>query len=196
MGLGLTRSSLEDLLVRRQKTDRVTDLVNLDRVRGLLRTVYWRRRFLKGREELRRTLNAEASGIPAIVLEPTVTTPPEYVDDPFASTAMPLGLDPSEQWRSPSPLLSSPSASPRLGPVSPVSISRSPPHSPSLFYADASRSPMLRQISDSSMLSSDDAHSVSQRSSEDGVRPDGYLDAMATSVWGDMMREAHEDEEP
>nr|XP_019045668.1 high-affinity cell membrane calcium channel [Kwoniella bestiolae CBS 10118]OCF24598.1 high-affinity cell membrane calcium channel [Kwoniella bestiolae CBS 10118] len=53
---------LDDLLVRRAKTERVTDLVNLDRVRGLLRTIYWRRRFLASRDERRRTLNAEAEG--------------------------------------------------------------------------------------------------------------------------------------
>lgn len=53
---------LDELLARRAKTERVTDLVNLDRVRGLLRTVYWRRRFLASRDVKRRTLNAEAEG--------------------------------------------------------------------------------------------------------------------------------------
>lgn len=73
---------LEDLLARRAKTERVTDLVNLDRVRGLLRTVYWRRRYLQMQDERRRALN-EAQGIPEIVLDPAVQSPTDEGDDPF-----------------------------------------------------------------------------------------------------------------
>jgi hypothetical protein len=37
----------------------VTDLVNLDRVKGLLRTIYWRRQFLQARDERRRAEAAQ-----------------------------------------------------------------------------------------------------------------------------------------
>lgn len=45
--------------MRRAKTERVTDLVNFDRVRGFLRTIYWRRKFLAHRDEHRRRLHAD-----------------------------------------------------------------------------------------------------------------------------------------
>lgn len=41
---------LDELHVRRAKVERVKDLVNLDRVRGQLRTLYWRKRFLAVRK--------------------------------------------------------------------------------------------------------------------------------------------------
>ncbi|OCF43572.1 high-affinity cell membrane calcium channel [Kwoniella heveanensis CBS 569] len=198
---------LDDLLVRRAKTERVTDLVSLDRVRGLLRTIYWRRRFLAGREERRRQLNAESEGIPAIVIEPMPSTPPmeELVEDrnPFHA---PAALE-RERVReregerasrspsvSPSPPRSSPvsrQASPRASldatpgigvgmgasagigvgshPLSPdvtlnQSLSR---HSPALSIGSAAGLPtsagqgrpsVSRQMSNGSMLSSEDAH--------------------------------------
>jgi hypothetical protein len=62
---------VDELLVRRAKVERVEDLVNLDRVRGLLRTIYWRRRFLRVHDE-KRMLEAHNTGtIPAIVLDGT-----------------------------------------------------------------------------------------------------------------------------
>jgi hypothetical protein len=53
---------LDDLLMRRAKKERVTDLVNFDRVRGFLRTIYWRRKFLAHRDEQRRILNGHGEG--------------------------------------------------------------------------------------------------------------------------------------
>jgi hypothetical protein len=52
--------------MRRAKTERVTDLVNFDRVRGFLRTIYWRRKFLAHREGQRRALNIHADGKPSV----------------------------------------------------------------------------------------------------------------------------------
>lgn len=74
-------SRLDDLIARRAKLERIDDLVNLDRVRGLLKTVYWRRRFIQHRDQQKRTLNAEADGIPAIVLEPMGSSPEIDTDD-------------------------------------------------------------------------------------------------------------------
>lgn len=152
---------LDDLLARREKVERVTDLVNLDRVRGLLRTTYWRRRFLANRAERKRTLNAEAEGIPAIVLEPTPASPPTDDGNTFSKTAsMTIPRD-----RTPSPPgspSSSPSASPDLRgrdlqtpdiAFTPRMTSR---HSPSLSVITGGQ--MARRNSTSSMLSSDDAH--------------------------------------
>lgn len=168
---------LDDLLVRREKTERVTDLVNLDRVRGLLRTIYWRRRFLARRDERRRTLNAEAEGIPAIVLEPTPATPPMDDDpDPFHEADIAPSPSPPASRRS------SPSASPELrgtplrtqfpdlaqgalaswtggGAVAPGAGFR---HSPSLSVSTTPRlsgaAGLSRRGSGASMLSEDDAH--------------------------------------
>ena len=76
---------VDELLVRRAKMERVEDLVNLDRVRGLLRTIYWRRRFLRSRLESRVLAAAQQDGIPAIVLD--LTTPGEE-SDPLQGTPM------------------------------------------------------------------------------------------------------------
>ncbi|ORY24315.1 high-affinity cell membrane calcium channel [Naematelia encephala] len=209
---------LDDLLVRRAKTDRVTDLVNLDRVRGLLRTIYWRRRFLASRDERRRTLNAEAEGIPAIVLEPMPATPPK--DGDHDAYDHPLAHDMTTPSPPPPPpiltqdLSSSQSHSPEMRTVSlghspDVSFSLSRP-SPSLSPSSQhySRPSLGRQLSNSSMLSSEDAHyrrsvtasayitttNTRLRDSPSEQGNDTYVDS-STSIWGDMMREANEQEE-
>ncbi|WWD18487.1 hypothetical protein CI109_102939 [Kwoniella shandongensis] len=203
---------LDDLLVRRAKTERVTDLVNLDRVRGLLRTIYWRRRFLATRDERKRTLNAEAEGIPAIVLEPMPVTPPLDDQNPFNQPSLPSSRDqnrdrdqdvssspPSSRRSSPSPHQSphqsrsySPSHSPDL---SLGAANRSIGHSPSLSIGSSQGRPSLaRNPSNSSMLSSEDAH-YRRGSPTEEVLPDNYFDSMATSIWGDMMREAVDKED-
>lgn len=144
---------LKDLLIRRARTERVTDLVNLDRVRGLLRTIYWRRRFLASVNEKRRTLNAEADGIPAIVLEPMPASPPLEDGNPFNH---PLGR------YSPTPP-SSPGSNAlpqfRSGPLySPDMSLVAGRHSPTLSVSSQPRPSLGRMPSNSSMLSSDDAH--------------------------------------
>ncbi|KAK4687032.1 voltage-dependent calcium channel, partial [Tremellales sp. Uapishka_1] len=177
---------LDDLLHRRAKTDRVTDLVNLDRVRGLLRTIYWRRKFLASRDDRMRTLNAEADGIPAIVLQPMIATPPLDPGEFYSRAAM----DPS-----PSPPLSrasSPTVSPELRART--------LQSPEMSFNTHRQSPSLsvsgnrpRRLSNSSMLSSEDAHLRRDSPSEENT--DVFMESMATSVWGDMMREAVDNED-
>ena len=54
---------LEALQRRKTKMEQVDDLVSLERIRGLLRTMYWRRRFLQHQAEAKRL------PLPAIVLE-------------------------------------------------------------------------------------------------------------------------------
>ncbi|KAK8858595.1 hypothetical protein IAR55_002824 [Kwoniella newhampshirensis] len=200
---------LDDLLVRRAKTERVTDLVNLDRVRGLLRTIYWRRRFLNSRDERRRTLNAEADGIPAIVLEPMPATPPSDDQNPFNQPSLPSSRN-RDQDRDrdrevssspPSSRRSSPSPSPQLHSSPLPGHGHGPGHSPSLSISSpgggggAGGKPSLaRNPSNSSMLSSEDAHYRRESPTEE-VPPENYFDSMATSVWGDMMREAVDQED-
>jgi len=81
-------SRLKDLVVRTETNKLVTDLVNLDRVKSLLKMIIYRRRF---KEHLRRTheqgpsfRSAErirteclrAAEIPSIIVDNTPTTPP------------------------------------------------------------------------------------------------------------------------
>ena len=153
---------LDDLLVRREKTDRVTDLVNLDRVRGLLKTIYWRRRFLAYRDERRRTLNAEAMGIPAIVLDPTPSSPPDG-RDPFEEEII---SDDGHNSYGHGSRSSSRERSPSLSPETrhaQLSDSRGSQgvgigHRPSLSVGSQPRPSLQRSVSDGSMLSSEDAH--------------------------------------
>lgn len=176
--------------MRRAKKERVTDLVNFDRVRGFLRTIYWRKKFLAYRDDRKRTLNAEAdgkfcqicvkhllgahvTGIPAIVLQPTPATPPMDDEDPFNDDSRDLAPSPS-----PPP---SPARSPDLY-ASPQHAGRM---SPSL---SVSTQPRHRKLSGSSMLSSDHAHNRNSPSLENAEDGQDIFDSMATSMWGGKFR--------
>jgi hypothetical protein len=56
--------SLKDLVVRTETNKLVTDLVNLDRIQSLLKTIFHRRRFLRYKQD-----------IPVIVAVRPTTTP-------------------------------------------------------------------------------------------------------------------------
>jgi len=86
-------SRLKDLVVRTETNKLVTDLVNLDRVRSLLKMIIYRRRF---KDHIRRLheqgspfcpsgemeLNSfVAADIPSIIVENTPTTPPNAMRD-------------------------------------------------------------------------------------------------------------------
>ena len=165
---------LDDLLARREKTERVTDLVNLDKVRGLLRTIYWRRRFLVSRDERRRTLNAEAHGIPAIVLEPTPLTPPmdNGEDYPFSEIDISRSSSPSgsrHSTPSPSPEMrlswshrgGSPDLSATPGTGFGGGGGGGGRYSPSLSVNTSDRFALGGQTSSASLLSEEDAHNRS-----------------------------------
>lgn len=66
---------LKDLLVRTRTNDLVTDLVNLDRVRSLLRTIAARRRFIAQRDAHLH----ESSTVPEIIVDDTPTTPTQDI---------------------------------------------------------------------------------------------------------------------
>ncbi|KAL7418234.1 Ion transport protein-domain-containing protein [Mrakia frigida] len=151
---------LEDLLRRRVKTDFVTDLVNLDRVHGILRTLYWRRRFLASRDERRRTLQAQTDGMPSIVLDPT----PSLTLDITALEG-----------------ISSAPNSPTGSPFNPRSSLATPDQS----FSSPSRD-HKRRVSDISMLSMRSASPEgSPRNTMETDRE--ILASMEKSVWGDMM---------
>ncbi|WVQ72778.1 hypothetical protein IAR50_002338 [Cryptococcus sp. DSM 104548] len=204
---------LDDLLVRRAKNERVMDLVNLDRVRGLLRTIYWRRKFIASRDARKRTLNAEAEGIPAIVLEPTPATPPgendhsfvsSKYDDSYSSQAREeLSRSPSPPSRRSSPT-QSPTAyhspSPRSLPVAELSAvnnsgPRSHPSPPTFSGSPMARPDVGRKLSDASHLSSDDAHYRRDSTSSEDFSNEHVFGNASDSMWDDMMKEAVDQEE-
>lgn len=185
MGFALLIVRLDDLLARREKTERVTDLVNLDRVRGLLRTIYWRRRFLRSRDERRRILNAEAQGIPAIVLEPTPATPPMDQDDGYPFTDVDISRSPSppgsrNSTPSPSPEMrpsllhsgSSPEVGSGMGGTLGAEFGGGNRHSPSLSVNTSPKFSTGRRTSGGSMLSEDYAHNRSWVSHRQHIYPD------------------------
>ncbi|KAI0321538.1 Ion transport protein-domain-containing protein [Amylostereum chailletii] len=70
---------LRDLLVRTQTNDLVTDLVNLDRVRSILRAISDRRRFLK--QVAQSVSPAQDGDLPAIIVDGLPSTPPRSTRD-------------------------------------------------------------------------------------------------------------------
>ncbi|KAJ7199602.1 Ion transport protein-domain-containing protein [Mycena pura] len=69
---------LKDLVVRTETNKLVTDLVNLDRVRSLLKTISHRRRFLRYKQQ---KLMASEPDIPSIIVDVMPATPPNTTKD-------------------------------------------------------------------------------------------------------------------
>ncbi|KAJ6452267.1 Ion transport protein-domain-containing protein [Mycena sanguinolenta] len=156
---------LKDLVVRTETNKLVTDLVNLDRVRSLLKTISHRRRFLKYKQQ---QLMALEPDIPAIIVDVTPNTPPNTTRDistaGYAST--PSSPTPAGRFFAPD-----------------VSLSSS---TPQLHRSHKRRSDNI------SMLSSDIVRS--RESSVSIEDPQQILHAIENSVWGDLMIEAEEEE--
>ncbi|KAI0031009.1 Ion transport protein-domain-containing protein [Vararia minispora EC-137] len=167
---------LKDLLVRTRTNDLVTDLVNLDRVRSLLRTITERRRFLAAVELRRR--ESLAATVPEIVVDDFPSTPPATQD--ITSTnrnsvnMSPFGdqdhSGPFDRWDAHASL----SGSPR-----------------------SSRLQRMRRTSDISVMSADlgvrHTREISPfRDTIFGDDPQDVLATMQNSSWGAMMKEAEE----
>jgi len=156
---------LKDLVVRTETNKLVTDLVNLDRVRSLLKTISHRRRFLKYKQQ---QLMALEPDIPSIIVDVMPATPPNTTKDistaGYAST--PSSPTPGRFF---TPDVSLSSSTPRL-----------------------QRSSKHRTSDNISMLSSDIVRSRESSISIDD--PHQILHAMENSVWGDLMIEAEEEE--
>lgn len=192
---------VDELLVRRAKLERVHDLVSLDRVRGLIRTIYWRRRFLAHQDE-QRAKQREAQGrrmshqIPAIFVD-TDAGSTVYARDPLGVLPeSPTSSEHSHNSQSPSHT-HSPSADVSFG-----STGSAHGHQHSLSHSwDDTLRPLstgtIGGISRSGTIASRHSHSASVASTAPSENEDhsDVLDSMATSVWGDLMREAVDEED-
>ncbi|KDR66929.1 hypothetical protein GALMADRAFT_258813 [Galerina marginata CBS 339.88] len=164
---------LQDLVVRTETNKLVTDLVNLDRVRSLLKTISYRRRFLAHLEKKRaEKFDKEIPSIVVESMEGMPGTPPMSSRD--ISSA---GYEHSSP-----------------GSPTPVDIRFS--HSDYSLAMDASTGPRLqrssRPVSDYSTFSADTSRSPRTSLFDDD--PQDVVTAMQTSVWGDLMMEVAEEE--
>ncbi|KDQ07800.1 hypothetical protein BOTBODRAFT_591897 [Botryobasidium botryosum FD-172 SS1] len=159
---------VDELLLRRTTIDYVTDRMNLDRVRSLLRMIYHRRKYLALREEQSR------EDIPAIVVDDPPSTPPLFASQPIIHTPASLRVETS----------SNSSQRPSLDQTL---ASESNPSTPARRHT--------RRISDISMLSADFTYSPSPRNSISGGDTTQVLTSMSNSIWGEMMLQAAEEED-
>ncbi|KAF9005006.1 Ion transport protein-domain-containing protein [Cyathus striatus] len=189
---------LKDLVIRTETNKLVTDLVNLDRVQSLLKTIYLRKRFLTHLEQKR---NAEQE-IPSIIVDVHPETPPSssrdiataglYDRSPTGSPEMRFTGDPShgaavsarysDTFRSHS--------IPPIGGNHSFNLSIS-----DVFTADISSSTLKRssrRYSDNSIYSA--GTTISPRHSFVEEDPQVVLSSMQHSAWGDLMIEAAEEE--
>jgi voltage-dependent calcium channel len=145
--------------VARTETNKlVTDLVNLDRVRSLLRAITCRRRYLAHREKV---MHEHRSGIPSIVVDADSEIPSSQFTTPDGS---------------PRPSISSPGLDRRFfGPDVSLALDSA---------ANLQRSGHGRRPSDMSMLSSSDYGSHSRRSSSVEPNPQNVLSSAQASIWG------------
>jgi len=161
-----------DEMLRRQSTKSyIRDRVNVDRVRSILRMTHHRRKFLAGREERARQ-RAAASG---------VAVPEILVDD-----------GPS------APLPPSSSRDITLAGRNSIYITDTP-RRPTL-QVDTAEALHTRRVSSMSALSADlgslSAHSRDSSPSRQSVTDQhAVLQSLSTSLWGEMMVDAADDEE-
>jgi len=157
---------LQDLVARNETNKLVTDLVDLDRVRSLLKAISYRRQFLK-----KKRAEKYEKDIPSIVVENMPETPPMSSRD-IASA----GLESSP----------SPSDSRYRDLDSGRSMSVDLPSGSRL-----QRSGHARRPSDYSTISMDKSPRTSWMEDE----PEDVVNAMHASVWDDLMEEVAEEEE-
>ncbi|KIY44406.1 hypothetical protein FISHEDRAFT_51638 [Fistulina hepatica ATCC 64428] len=156
---------VQDLVVRTEQNKLVTDLVNLDRVRSLLKTVSHRRRFLAHRQQMLAARSSQ-QGIPSIVVDTLPSTPPVSSRD--ISSA---GYENSPGSPSPSDYrFSIPDVS--------LALDRSP------GLHRSSRSP--RRASDTSFLSGDLGYTRESSLLDDD--PQVVLSSMQNSMWEGKLR--------
>ncbi|GLB42802.1 putative calcium channel [Lyophyllum shimeji] len=157
--------TLQELVPRTETNKLVTDLVNLDRVRSLLKTISCRRRFLAYKARL--AAEQQQHEIPSIVVD----TLPEPLS-PGTPDGSHYGSAPG------SPTLKQRFHSPDVSLALDLS-------------SGLQRS--SRRLSDVSMFSTDRGYS-SQRSSME-ADPQNVLASIENSKWGDLMNEAVDEDE-
>ncbi|KAG6861044.1 hypothetical protein C0995_004545 [Termitomyces sp. Mi166 len=156
---------LKDLVIRTETNRLVTDLVNLDRVRSLLKTISHRRRFLAHKERL---LAERTQKIPSIVV------------DTLTETSSPIVPDGRGHFSSPQ--------------ETPTPIRRYNSPDVSLALDLTSKLQRSKRTSENSMLSTDRGFS-SPRSSMIEADPQSVLQSLENSKWRDLMQEAVNEDE-
>lgn len=214
---------VDDLLIRRAKMERVEDLVNLDRVRGLLRTIYWRRKFVQSRATSL-VLGRESEGIPAIVLDPTSTPPDDQLQATMYDKSEGSGVQVDPLIRVQTPERTGPSASPQTSPLSSPGKAPSESGSPEANLSTSTRGTVFAHANNSttsysSALSAPDLGrrtSLDSRTSSELTVRQGYVSevdstdsresfyesegedevmtGLATSAWASMMQDAVDEE--
>ncbi|KAI6144232.1 Ion transport protein-domain-containing protein [Pisolithus tinctorius] len=172
---------LRDLVVRQETNKLVTDLVNLDRVRSLLRMISQRRKYLLEKEQV---MNRD---IPAIFVNSSPATPPPIISRDITSPRSEYETGQSDYEAS------SPTPSPRIL----VSSSELPTADRS-FRSSLQRA---RRVSDVSMLSADMSQTLRdltdrrERSRSPEPEDEGdMISSMQRSIWGEMMLQAAREE--
>ncbi|KAG7442714.1 uncharacterized protein BT62DRAFT_1079090 [Guyanagaster necrorhizus] len=161
----------QDLVTRTRTNRLVTDLVNLDRVRSLLKTISQRRRFLAHMEQ-KRLSRFGSKEIPSIVVDTMPETPLLSSRDISSLGYGSVPGSPTPEYRFASPDVSLIADSPGRG------LHRS-----------------SRRISDISMLGTDFSFKLPTDSSvleDDPENP--FSSSMQHSIWGDLMSEAVKEE--
>ncbi|KAH9475037.1 Calcium-channel protein cch1 [Psilocybe cubensis] len=165
---------LQDLVVRTETNKLVTDLVNLDRVRSLLKTISYRRRFLAHLE--RKRAEKYEQDIPSIVVETMPGTPPMSSRDISSAGFGDHSFSP--------------------GSPTPVPLNPRYSHADYSLAMDTSSGPKLqrssRRGSDYSTFTADTFRSPRTSLVDDD--PQDVVNAMQSSVWGDLMMEVAEEE--
>ncbi|KAG7087347.1 hypothetical protein E1B28_013323 [Marasmius oreades] len=159
---------LNDLVVRTETNRLVTDLVNLDRVHSLLRTISHRRRFLAHLERKRLLILEQSQDIPAIIVDPTPETPQSTRDISAIYDSAPPSPTPDRRFPG----------------HDSIPLDRNSIGSPGSGLQRSSR-----RVSDISMLSTD-LGSRYPRDSISDEDPQLVLSSMQNSMWGDLMSEA------
>lgn len=167
---------LRDLVVRQETNRLVADLVNLDRVRSLLRMISQRRKYLLEREKV---MNRD---IPAIFVHSSPATPPPAISRDITSPRSEYETGQSDYESN------SPSPSPRIL-VSPSEL----PATDRSFRSSLQRT---RRVSDVSMLSADMSQSYwRERSRSPEPEDEGdMMSSLQQSIWGEMMLQAAREE--
>ncbi|KAL1918646.1 uncharacterized protein VTP21DRAFT_2668 [Calcarisporiella thermophila] len=205
---------VDEILRRKQKLERVEDLVNLDRVRGLLRTLFTRRKFQKMLALRRQRLTAQPAraghegyegDVPRIVIgsqsqlaEPSTSRPrPSLQLSNYSGSDREYSPGPASPTSPSSPLYSpsfSPGASPYASSMEAHHIGSLFGGSPNLSYrssaeyssgsAEQNEAPSSWQPSAYAQLHDGTDRELDENTAEQVV---GMLD---NHYWNDMLREA------
>lgn len=190
---------LEELLQRKIRMERVTDLVNLDRVQGLLRTIYLRRKFQAYMENKHHSaLNAEGN-VPMIMVDNSSLQIPMTPAVPRINTNVPYARGSTSN---PSPNSASPPGSPGYaGGISPYSPGSADERRSYFAIAPnrASASPSSRSSGVDGRLSAampaqGQWGDIDPEAEMDEETADRVLEEMSNSRWGVALRKAEADQ--